>query len=88
MSSAYDNIIRKKVYKFIKKHKILTKNELKLLKFIHSNIKIQVGNKCCKTSRGAPQGLSTSPLIWNIYLNSLLEKLGKKNFLVFAYADD
>jgi len=88
MSSAYDNIVRKKVYKFIEKNNILTKNELKLLKFIHSNIKIQVGNKRCKTTRGAPQGLSTSPLFWNIYLNSLIEKLEKNNFLVFAYADD
>jgi hypothetical protein len=45
MSSAYDNIVRKKVYEFIKENKIMTKNELKLLKFIHSNIKIQVGSK-------------------------------------------
>ena len=80
MSSAYDNIVRKKVYKVISKMNILTENELKLLKFIHSNLKIQVGSKKCKTTRGTPQGVSTSPLFWNIYLNSLLVKLNS-NYL-------
>ena len=88
MSSAYDNVIREKVYKIIENKKMLNENEMKLFKFIHSNIEIKVGGKSCKTSRGAPQGLGTSPLFWNIYLNSLLEELGIKNFKVFAYADD
>ena len=67
---------------------MLSKNELKLLKFIHSNIKIKVGEKNCETTRGAPQGQGTSPLFWNIYLNSLQDELNGKNFKVFGYADD
>ena len=87
MSSAYDNVIREKVYKIIENKKMLNENEMKLFKFIHSNIEIKVAGKSCKTSTGAPQGLFQK-LFWNIYLNSLLEELGIKNFKVFAYADD
>ena len=87
MSSAYDNVIREKVYKIIENKKMLNENEMKLFKFIHSNIEIKVGGKSCKTSRGAPESLFQQ-LFWNIYLNSLLEELGIKNFKVFAYADD
>jgi len=80
MSSAYDNVTIKHVYKYLEENKVLTADELKLLKFIHSNITIKMGKVQCKTEKGVPQGLCTSPMLWNIYLNSLLNKLEQHGF--------
>ena len=65
--SAYDNVKREKLYEILKDKNILNDVDIKLLKFIHSNLVITIGNESTKTNKGVPQGLTTSPLLYNIY---------------------
>jgi retron-type reverse transcriptase len=70
------------------KKRILTKEEVKLLEFIHSNIRIEMGSKSVTTSKGVPQGLTTSPLLFDIYVEQLLENMQRRNIFCRMYADD
>ena len=89
--SAFDSISRKKLYEVLLEEQILTDQEVQLLKFIHSRLTVSLGKNTCEIARGVPQGSTISPLLFNIYINSLLKKY-KENMLssskLLAYADD
>jgi hypothetical protein len=70
------------------KERILNNEEVKLLKFIHSNIRIEMGLKSITTSKGVPQGLTTSPLLFDIYVEQLLKNMQQRNIFCRMYADD
>lgn len=65
--NAYDSVNRKKLYDKIMRKNILYEWELELLKFIHHNVVIKVGKYECRTTTGVPQGLKSSPSLYNIY---------------------
>jgi hypothetical protein len=88
MKSAYNRVNLSHLYDTIEKKRILTPEKLALLKFIHKNLDIKLGFSSCKPTNGVPQGLTTSPACFNIYIEELLEQLKHAGIPAFAYADD
>lgn len=87
-SQAYDTINREKLYRRLNDRKILPVCKIQLIQFIHENLVIKLGNKTCKTERGVPQGLMTSPMLFNIYIETLIDELTQAQIITLAYADD
>lgn len=88
LSSAYDRVNRKILYWILEQKEILNIEERQIIKFLHSNISVKVGSQQCKTERGVPQGLMTSPMLFNIFIESLLDKMDSAGIVTLAYADD
>jgi len=57
LSSAYDRVIRSKLYEILERKKIMDENEINLLKAIHNNIQIKIGDEITCPMLGLPQGL-------------------------------
>lgn len=55
---------------------------------IHANIRICLGGHEVTTSRGVPQGLITSPDLFNIYVEPLLQRLEMAGIFSRMFADD
>lgn len=87
-SSAYDTINRKLLYQRLKDKQVLADEEIEIIKFIHSNIRIKLGGKKCHTETGVPQGLMSSPILFNVFVEDLLDKLDQFGITTLAYADD
>ena len=85
---AYDNVdrsilLRKLVEKNIPNHVI------KLLQNMYSKFRVTIdGENWIETKNGLPQGSSLSPLLFNIYVDELLEDLENNNLFVKAFAGD
>lgn len=77
-----------KLYQLIQQKRILSPQKLNLLRFIHSNIRVEYGDISIKSTNGVPQGLTTSPHLFNIFSESLLTQLELAGLKVYAYADD
>jgi len=67
-SSAYDTVNRDLLRTRLQNLEILNKNQLDLLDFIHYNIRVRIGETQITTSRGVPQGLTSSPILFDIYV--------------------
>ena len=87
-SSAYNNIIREKLYQRLEEKQIVSKDKLNLLKFIHQQTKVVIGDEEVITNKGVPQGNLTSPLLFNIATEDLIEEMQKIDVNIFMYADD
>ena len=61
-SSAYNRTLRKAIFQRLERDKVLDDNELKMLKFILTNLEIGNSNSSTKTEISLQQGLCTSPL--------------------------
>lgn len=57
LSSAYDWVIRSKLYDILRDKKILNNEEIDLLMAIHNNIQIKIGDEITCPMIGLPQGL-------------------------------
>lgn len=88
LKSAYDMVNRTTLYRIVQEKQILEPKKLQLLQFIHGNMEVSMGNKSCKTGKGVPQGMMTSPMLFNVFMESLLERLTSDKTRVLAYADD
>lgn len=79
---------RKILYERLRRREILDSEQMQLLEFIHSNMRIDIGDKSITTSRGVPQGLTTSPILFNIFVEPILEELEQADIFGAMYADD
>jgi hypothetical protein len=68
MSSAYNRVNLSKLYSKMATRKILTEEKLNLLKFIHKNVEVTLGNSNTTSTNGVPQGLTTSPACFDIFI--------------------
>ena len=85
---AYDNVDRSILLrKLVEKN--IPNNIIKLLQNMYSKFRVTIdGEKWIETKNGLPQGSSLSPLLFNIYIDELLEDLENNNLFVKAIADD
>ena len=74
----------------VQKAKILDEKDIALQKFIWENTLVELNGTYVKVGKGVPQGSSTSPTLFNIYIQEVLNKVNKdpKKPTIQAYADD
>ena len=88
LKSAYNRVNLTQLYEITQRKRILNDEKLQLLKFIHANIRVTLGQHECRTTTGVPQGLTTSPACFNVFMESLLDQLEAAHVPAYAYADD
>jgi hypothetical protein len=49
---------------------------------------VEIGGINITTSRGVPQRLSSSPILFDIYVEDILEELQRRNHFSRMFADD
>jgi hypothetical protein len=88
--SAYNTVNRKILYERVKKKNILNADELSFLECLHSHIHYECNNEKFFLDNGVPQGSMTSPALFDIYSEILLEHMRESfpDISMFAYADD
>lgn len=65
LKNAFDSVTWDKLFDVLSKKNILNGQELQLLKFIYTNIFISNGRGATqKISKGTPQGMSSSPILF------------------------
>ncbi|NDF25896.1 MAG: hypothetical protein EB149_07955, partial [Thaumarchaeota archaeon] len=98
LSKAFDCIDRKKLIEIFEKEKIADEDELRILSYLLSNTKLRVriGNvigRTFSTTIGTPQGDALSPVLFLVYMESILREYREtctpsKLDLEVSYADD
>jgi hypothetical protein len=87
--NAFDSVPWWPLFNLIERKRILNNKEAQLLRFIYSNICDSNGkNKQIRISMGTPQSMSTSPLLFEIYIGSILTALLAKGAEAYLFADD
>ena len=89
-SSAFDGIDHQLLIdKIIHKGKC-SKETLNLLKWYLNHINIRINEDMIMLNKGSPQGCRSSPILWILYIDDLLDELENMADLrnVFAFADD
>ena len=71
--SAYNTVNRSKLWEIISKLNIFNANELEFLKLLHDKIHFVVNNEKYYFRDGVGQGLTTSPGLFNIYMEEVMK---------------
>ncbi len=88
-SSAYDRVDRGILYELVQKHKVLRADSLQLLKFIHARLNVVIGQSTAKMTSGIPQGLMSSPALFDVYTIPIILRLKEIGIrTIIFYADD
>ena len=88
LHKAYDNVDRNILFKLLEEKRI-PNNVIKLLQNMYSKLRVTIdGINWIDTKNGLHQGSSLSSLLFNIYIDGLLEALEGNNLFVKAFADD
>ena len=87
LKKAFDMVDRSKLYDILKQRSALSDPSFKLLTFIHSNSTVSIGSHMTQTTKGVSQGSLISPLLFNIFIATLLQPLSDIG-LTLGFADD
>ena len=89
LKNAYDKVVHKRL--FLKLSQMGINEELigsiKLL-YSKAKLKISYNSECINVNNGVLQGSLISPMLFDLYINDLINELDKNSFEVLAYADD
>ena len=89
LKNAYDKVDHKRL--FLKLSQMGINEELigsiKLL-YSKAKLKISYNSECINVNNGVLQGSLISPMLFDLYINDLINELDKNSFEVLAYADD
>ena len=76
--SAYNTVPHQKLFK--KLESILSRDEIQLLKALYSRLTIKLGKEEIIANIGIAQGSMISPALFDIYAESILERLLEKGW--------
>ena len=85
---AFSNLPREWALNEIINRRALDKNGLMLLRFLYQETTIKMGSKEVKLTKGVPMGFLSSPSVFAIGLEKLLEMLDEKGLISLLYCDD
>jgi len=68
LKAAYNRVDLKKLYEIIREKGILSPGKLQLLEFLHRNVQVTLGEHGCRSTNGVPQGFTTSPACFDIFI--------------------
>ncbi len=83
LKKAYDSVWREALYKKLEKECEVEKNTVEFIKAMYKNTwsTIRINNKLSpriQTHKGLFQGALSSPILFNLYINSLIKELNKE----------
>ena len=58
------------------------------LLYLRAKLKISNNKECINVNNGVLQGSLISPMLFDLYINDLINELDDNSFEVLAYADD
>jgi len=89
LKNAYDKVVYDKLFIKLSNYGI-NKEIINAFKIIYSNAKIKISSNddYININNGVLQGSLLSPILFNIYINDLIEDLDYIAFEILAYADD
>ena len=88
LKNAYDKVIHEKLFTKLSNYGI-NEEIINAIKIIYSNAKIKISSDddYININNGVLQGSLLSPILFNIYINDLIEDLDYIAFEILAHAD-
>ena len=89
LKNAYDKVDHKRLFNKLNLLNI-SQEIIGTIKLIYSYAKLKISNnnECINVNNGVLQGSLISPMLFDLYINDLINELDKNSFEVLAYADD
>lgn len=76
--SAYDRVDRRILRDRLREYRVLDDTQIQLWEWLATNLQVQLGDQAVATTNGIPQGSTLAPIMWNVYMMSLMITLTTK----------